>query len=116
MSMKEICKYKLSWNENLEGDLLVKWQTLVDDMAKGQPMELPRCYFVGVGGSQRYRLCGVCDASTVEYAAVTSLVEGGEDFKHSSSSFIVAKTRVAPLQTQTIPRLELLSALLWPDL
>ena len=38
------------------------------------------------------------------------MVEENSDDNHSS--FIVSKTRVAPLQTQTIPRLELLSALL----
>ena len=59
---------------------------------------------------KQYRLYGFCDASIAAYAAVIYLVEENSDDNHSS--FIVSKTRVAPLQTQTIPRLELLSALL----
>ena len=55
-------------------------------------------------------LYGFCDASTAAYAAVMYLVV--ETSSHRSSSFVAAKTRVAPLAQLTIPRLELLSALL----
>ena len=57
-----------------------------------------------------YRLCGYCDASLSAYAAVVYLwieTENGILRK-----FVVAKTRVAPLKKQSIPRLELLSAVL----
>ena len=55
-------------------------------------------------------LCGFCDASNKAYAAVVYLVS----VTHSATdvSFVAAKTRVSPLRPQTIPRLELLSALL----
>ena len=59
---------------------------------------------------KQYRLYGFCDASVAAYAAVIYLVEENSDDNHST--FILSKTRVAPLQMQTIPRLELLSALL----
>ena len=55
-------------------------------------------------------LCGFCDALTHAYAAVVYLVIITD--LGTSVRFVVSKTRVAPLQTQTIPRLELLSALL----
>ena len=57
-----------------------------------------------------YSLCGFCDASLSAYAAVVYLVaqtDVGQFVK-----LVVSKTRVAPLQSQTIQRLELLSALL----
>ena len=57
-----------------------------------------------------YFLCGFCDASILPYAAIVYLVTVREEDVHIS--FVTAKTRVAPLQSQTIPRLELLSALL----
>jgi len=60
--------------------------------------------------SVQYRLYGFCDASTIAYAAVVYLAE--EDEHETRLSFMVAKTRVAPLKSQIIPRLELLSALL----
>ena len=55
-----------------------------------------------------YQNFGYCDASAIAYAAVIYLVETTSSGKHSS--FVVAKTRVSPLKSQTIPRLELLSA------
>ncbi len=55
-------------------------------------------------------ICGFGDASTQAYAAVVYLVL--QTNSSISVRFVVSKTRVAPLQPQTIPRLELLSALL----
>ena len=55
-----------------------------------------------------YILYGFCDASPTAYAAVLYFVE--DDVRYSS--FVVYKTRVSPLKLQTIPRLELLSAVL----
>lgn len=57
-----------------------------------------------------YRLCGFCDASLSAYAAVIYLSIESED--ESCMRFIAAKTRVAPLKKQSVPRLELLSAVL----
>ena len=57
-----------------------------------------------------YRLCGFCDASLSAYAAVIYLSIESED--ESRMRFIAAKTRVAPLKKQSVPRLELLSAVL----
>ena len=50
------------------------------------------------------------DASKRAYATVIYLRINTLD--RTCVEFLVSKTRVAPLQTQTIPRLELLSALL----
>ena len=71
------------------------------------------CYFntVSTGDCSLY---GFCDASTAAYAAVVYLV--AETSSHRSSSFVAAKTRVVPLAQLTIPRLELLSALLLAQL
>ena len=54
--------------------------------------------------------CGFCDASLGAYAAVVYLLVETE--KKHAVRFLAAKTRVSPLRKQTIPRLELLSALL----
>lgn len=108
MLMQELCKSDLGWDQTLEGELLTKWKTIVDDLMSGQPITLPRC--MRNVTQKKCRLYGFCDASTKAYAAVIYLVREAEDHKYSS--FIVAKTRVAPLKTQTIPRLELLSAVL----
>ena len=72
---------------------------------------LPRCYFYNI--SERVissTIHGFCDASKMAYAAVTYLV-----IRTASSTyvrFLASKTRVAPIDKQTIPRLELLSCLI----
>ena len=70
-------------------------------------MSIPRCYLEGMLHVDYQQLCGFCDASQKAYAAVVYLL-----LRSGAVKFVAAKTRVAPLQEQTIPRLELLSALL----
>lgn len=72
---------------------------------------MPRCYFFGVARQvQSTSLQGFCDASVNAYAAVVYLkIETADE---TYLKFVTSKTRVAPLVEQTIPRLELLSALI----
>ena len=109
--MQELCKTKLGWDQLLEGQLLSKWNRLVNDLKMTQPIALPRSYFCGSRDqTTNYCLYGFCDASITAYATVVYLVEEADGRK--CSSFVALKTRVAPLKTLTIPRLELLSAVL----
>ncbi len=74
-------------------------------------MALPRSYFQDVADPlTSLTLCGFCDASTRAFAAVVYLLLQIQT--SSMVRFVAAKTRVAPLRPQSIPRLELLSALL----
>ena len=108
---QELCESKLDWDQPLSGKLLSRWSSLITDLQEGQLMSIPRCYFNGIDSKiVSCSLCGFYDASVSAYAAVVYLVirtENGNFVK-----FIASKTRVAPLQRQTIPRLELLSAVL----
>ena len=108
--MQELCRSKLAWDQVLKGRELSKWLSLIDDLDKGQPVMIPRRFRLNPRDVLRqYRLYGFCDASATAYAAVVYLVEE-DDVRYSS--FVVSKTRVSPLKLQTIPRLELLSAVL----
>ena len=108
---QKLCESKVNWDQTLTGELVHEWKTLVNDLQENQPIFIPRSYFTGVNGDiTSYHLCGFCDASTRAYAAVVYLVlKTKED---TFVRFMVAKTRVALLQVQTILRLKLLSALL----
>ena len=105
---QKLCENKLQWDETLTGTIRNKWESLVEDLRNSSPVYIPRSYQEGIEESVRsYTLCGF---STTVYAAVVYLVMKTPADIHIQ--FVVAKTRVAPLQTITIPRLELLSALL----
>ena len=108
---QELCGPKLDWDEPLSGKLLKKWHSLVADLQESQPISVPRSYLANIHQAvDTYSLCGFCDASVNAYAAVVYLVI--KTSTGHSVRFVVSKTRVAPVKTQTIPRLELLSALL----
>ena len=99
-----------AFDETLPEELLLEWESFITDLQKGKPVSIPRCYLGLEEDGISYGLCGFCDASARAYAAVVYLTVQTE--AKTIVRFVIAKTRVAPLQTQTIPRLELLSALL----
>ena len=72
---------------------------------------IPRCYFKLFAKEEGHgSLIGFCDASAGAYAAVVYLrIEGSAG---TTVNFVVSKTRVSPVNKQSIPRLELLSTLL----
>ena len=108
---QKLCEIKVNWDQTLAGELVHEWRILVSELQENQPISLPRSYFTCIDGDiTSYHLCGFCDASTRAYAAVVYLILKTEE--DTFVRFVAAKTRVAPLQAQTIPRLEFLSVLL----
>ena len=109
--VRELCEARLDWDQPLPSELIEGWSTLSTSLQYAQSISLPRCYFESVPEELiSCTLCGFCDASLKAYAGVIYvLLETNVGY---SVKFVAAKTRVAPIQCQTIPRLELLSALL----
>ena len=109
--VQELCVAKMAWDQPLTGSTLEKWHQLVGQLGETSPILLSRCYLEGIPEQiLSYHLCGFCDASLKAYAAVVYLILDTSTQRHIR--ILASKTRVAPLKTQTIPRLELLSALL----
>lgn len=101
----------MDWDSPLPDYLVKEWKELVFVLSGGVPINMPRSYFNDVKEDPTsITLCGFCDASKHAYTAVVYLKAGTDT--GASFKFVVSKTRVAPLQTQSIPRLELLSAFL----
>ena len=108
---QEICEAKGDWDNLLEGTVKHTWQKLVNNLQQVQPVNIPRCYLTSIPGKIiSYELHGFCDASAKAYGAVMYL-----RITTAMASYVrlvIAKARVVPLAKQTIPRLELLSALI----
>ena len=106
-----LCKAGIGWDEILTGNHLEECKSLLSMMKDGQAVTIPRCLCQDIHlPCNSVRLVGFCDAFTRAYAAVIYL-----RFKNSDDvnvKFFAAKTRVAPISSVTIPRLELLSAVL----
>ena len=108
-----ICKSKVDWDDPVDSFLHEQWLKLVQDTRKVGVVELKRHYFRGSSSAdlQSAQLHGFADASEKAYGAVVYLrVEliSGTFFTQLVSS----KTRVAPINVETIPRMELMGALI----
>ena len=86
-------------------ELEAKWKMLLHGIHSEEPLRFA-CRF-NLNNISSCMLLGFCDASQDAYAAVTYLSDGD-----GNCSLVSSKTRVAPLPKQTIPRLELLGAVL----
>lgn len=105
---QKLCQTKMDWDSPLPDYLVKEWKELVSG---GVPINMPRSYFNDVKEDPTpITLGGFCDASNHAYAAVVYRKAGTDT--GASVKFVVSKTRVAPLQTQSIPHFELLSAFL----
>lgn len=111
MFFQQLCKAKVDWDDPLTGELVEKWMELCTAVRGSEALIVPRCYFDRVEDPLKTtQIVGFCDASTKAYAAVVYLRLETEF--HVYVRFLCAKTRVVPLINITVPRLELLSALL----
>ena len=108
---QKLCQLKSGWDEVIPDDVVEEWKNLIAGLYVTAPVSLPRSYLCGIEDSlSSGALCGFCDASTRAYVAVVYLLLKTEN--RTVVRFVASKTRIAPLQSQTIPRLELLSAFL----
>ena len=106
--MQALYEATVAWDQPLTGKFLHKWQCLVAELQDSESIRIPRYYCHNVEGEiLSYELCGFCDASMGAYAAVVYVVVRTTTDRFVR--FLASKTRVAPTQTLTIPRLELLS-------
>ena len=77
-------------------------------MTEIESTKVPSCPFLTVEPPYSIRIRGFCDASENAYAVVTYLrMESATAIK---VSYLMAKTRVAPVKPVSIPRLELMAA------
>lgn len=105
-----MCTASLDWDQALPEDLLKKWYSLGSTLNEAQSVFIPRCYKNRITDTISTTLCGFCDASLKAQAVVVYLrLEATTGF---IIQFVASKTKVSPLQGSTIPRLELLFALL----
>ena len=109
--MQQLSKRKLDWDTELTGDLLSTWKEWIDGLEIANTLRIPRHLVSNTSFSQlEMELIGFSDASLQGYSATVYLrykVQGKVKVR-----LLISKSRVAPMRKMTIPRLELLGALL----
>ena len=106
--LQKIWESGLDWDQPLTGELLSCWRRIVIEIKNAKSTSIPRCSLPSTEHVS-LSLQGFCNASSKAYAAVVYLL--AEFCGTVNVQFLVSKNRVAP-EGHTIPRLELLSALL----
>ena len=110
---QSICKTGVGWDDPVDSFIHEQWLKLIQDAKKVGVVQLKRHYFHGwsTADLRSVQLHGFADASEKAYGAVVYLriqTTTGTVFTQLVSS----KTRVAPMNGETIPRLELVGALI----
>ena len=108
-----MCLDRCGWDDPLPDNInvLIQWQKIISGLQFLNSVKVPRCYFDSNRTVAYSQLHGFSDASDQAFAAVVYLRSSYSDGS-VEVRIVGAKTRVAPTKKQSIPRLELLGAVI----
>ncbi|XP_058839359.1 uncharacterized protein LOC131694869 [Topomyia yanbarensis] len=107
--MQKLWISKLGWDDSLDGELYTQWKHFLTSLPISDQIRIPRQ--VLISGAVSYQLHGFSDASQAAYGAcvyIRSLQQDGT----ATMRLVSSKSKIAPITPMTIPRKELLAALL----
>lgn len=102
--IQDLWRKKYSWNEELSEEDSTRWAVILREKSI-EPLALPRRIATS---SENLQLCIFSDASELGYSAAAYVL----DRQGGASKLLFAKARLTPIKRITIPRLELLGALI----
>jgi hypothetical protein len=110
--LQRLTKANLGWDEALPDDCVEQWHRWKNDLPVLEKMKIARCVKPAhLGKVMKYELHHFSDASCYAYGAVTYL-RMTDEYGNRHSALIMAKCRLAPIKAVTIPRLELMGAVM----
>lgn len=109
--MQELWKHTLTWDKELPDDFKENWVGWLNELS--DPMEIPRQYFHNVDSEVQLHV--FCDSSQLAYGTVAYL-RGTTPKSGTKCTFVMSKSKVAPIKPQTMPQLELPAAVLEAEL
>ena len=109
--MRDLCKEKKGWDEEIDEKPWRTWMKWLTNLTRLSELSLNRCFKPPAFGPMKAaQIHNFSDASQDGYGVVSYLLMTNEqDEKHAS--FLMGKSRVAPLKQITIPRMELTAAM-----
>ena len=113
MIVQELCRRHFGWDERVPEDIFCRWRQWLEDLRRIKCIKIPRCIRPLNVSEVQYELHHFADASSVAYGTASYLrVVKPEGALPIACHLLMAKSRLAPLKQQTIPRLELMAATL----
>ena len=111
---QQVCNRKIAWDSFLTDDLLDTWTLIRNDLLSCSEFVIDRWCNV-LKDAVRVEIHGFCDASLRAYGGCVYVRVVDKSGK-ITSLLLTARSRVAPVKGLTIPKLELVSALLLAEL
>ena len=109
--LQELWREGLDWDEEISDEHKQYWEKWIAGAKKVSSIQLSRRYLADERQWCEIQLHIFCDASEVAYGSVAYLRFTLKDGNHVSS-FVMSKSRLAPIKTITLPRLELNAAVI----
>ncbi len=113
MLFQRLCVEKVEWDVPLPKSHADQWKSWISELSALNSLRIPRCYLGCLPSypvDARFELHGFSDGSSKAYAATVYIRVHWQD--QISTALVASKTRLNPMQKQTIPRTELLGALI----
>ncbi len=108
--LQELCAMKLDWDEDIPEKQRQEWDRWQTGILELEGLSVERCYKRNIEGEPKIELHHFSDASSYGYGEVSYIRLVTKDTVECS--FVFGKARVASLKPITIPRLELMGAVL----
>ena len=110
--LQDLCRIKLGWDDEVPPEYSSSWEKWLNDLPKLSSFPVGRSVIPeGLGPVISSQLHHFSDASEVAYGSVSYLRLVNEEGR-VHCTFLFAKSRLAPLKSVSIPRLELSAATL----
>ena len=106
--LQKIWGLKIGWDDQLPDEIVKKWLVWLSDVFLISQIKIPR--WTGLKKNNQLQLHIFCDASEEGFCvAIYTRVRTGNDIK---TTLLLSKSRVSPLKTESISRLELIACVL----
>ena len=109
--LQELCKEGLDWDDPVSPDQKFKWLSWLKSLAGIRDIRIPRCIVPKSSDVVSFQLHHFSDSSTFAYGCCSYLriVDSHGDIQ---CSFLMGKSRLAPIKSVPVPRLELTATVL----
>ena len=110
--LQRLCRDRLEWDDVVPGDILEMWNKWYNEISAFQQLRISRGFHhINYHYDRVVQLHHFADASSYAYGAC-SYLRIVDDRGRVSVNLAMAKARVAPISSTTIPRLELTAAVI----
>ena len=108
---QELWRRGLEWDDPVDSDIARDWSSWKTESLELKDVAIPRCFGKGITSESLVELHDFGDASPKAYGAAVYL-RITDSCGHVAMQLVMSKSRVAPIKTVSLPRLELLAAVI----